>query len=442
MAARSRFLRSLAAQVYSQVSGILIQLALVPVLIHAWGTTLYGTWLLLSAVPFYLTFSDFGFTFIAKNEMVMAVAAGNRAAALRTFQSIGVMLALALPVLFVAMAGPAALLDLSSLLSLHGYPNPQARLVFAVLVANVALYQVLLLLCAGIRAENRPATEATMAATSRLTEGLLIALAALSGHGLLGAALAALANRVAFLGIAYGWMRRLSPWLTLGWRGARLAEIKRLFHPALAYMFMPLAQAVMIQGPVLVIGHIADPAAVVVFATCRTLARLGTAGANMVSATFVTEYAARAGKDDLAGFAALFRVHVLIALAMVAVYMASILLLDDRLMLIFTHGKVAIVEPFFAIVVAGVAAEMLWTTWFTPISAVNRHRLVTYAYFVLCFGGIIACYPLVRHFGIAGAGMFVLAVNAAMIPLNLALGRPSRLLHGHAERLRAAFAAG
>jgi O-antigen/teichoic acid export membrane protein len=442
MAARKRFIGSLAAQIYGQISGIVIQLALVPVLIHAWGTTLYGTWLLLSAVPFYLTFSDFGFTFIAKNEMVMAVASGNRQAAVRTFQSIFVMLAMALPVVFAVMAGPSLLLDLSGLLSLRGYHNDQARQVFVVLVANVALYQFLLLLCAGIRAENRPATEASLAATSRLTEGLLIGAAALSGQGLLGAALAALVNRVVFLGVAYLTMRRLSPWLTLGWAEARWSEIKRLFHPALAYMFMPLAQAVMIQGPVLVIGNLADPAAVVVFSTSRTLARLGTAGTNVLTNAFVTEYAARAGKDDVRGFAALFRGHLLLALAGIAAYALGILALDDRLMLIFTHGKVAIVEPFFAIIVGGVAAEMLWTTFFTPISAVNRHRTVTYAYFVLCFAGIVACYPLVRHFGIAGAGLFVLGVNALMIPLNLALGRPARLLDGHAERLRAAFAAG
>ena len=157
---RNRFLRSLFAQIYSQASTILIQLALVPVLIHAWGTTLYGTWLLLSAVPFYLMFSDFGFTFIAKNEMVMAVANGNRPAALRTFQSVFVMLSVAIPVVFLVMAGPPFLLDLSGLLSLHGYPNAQARLVFAALVANVALYQYTLLLSGGIHAENRPATEA------------------------------------------------------------------------------------------------------------------------------------------------------------------------------------------------------------------------------------------------------------------------------------------
>eukprot|EP01037_Dinobryon_pediforme_P018710 gene18710-19011_t len=439
MSARNRFIRSISAQIYYQLSGIVIQLSLVPILIHTWGTTLYGTWLLLSAVPFYLTFSDFGFTFIAKNEMVMAVANGNRPAALRTFQSILVMLSLALPVVFLVMVGPALVLDLSALLSLHGYPNSQARLVFALLVANVVLYQYSLLLSGGIRAENRPATEASFGATSRLGEGFVIAAVALSGGGLVGAALAVVANRVVFLVLIWLWLRRISPWIRLGWAEARLFEIRRLFQPAIAYMFMPLAQAILIQGPVLVIGHVLDPASVVIFSTSRTLARLGTAATNLLTNAFVTEYSARAGKNDLPGFAKLFRGHLALCALAVIGYATVMLVFDDWLMRLFTHGRVAIAEPFFALIVAGVAAEMVWTTLFTPISAVNRHRLVTYVYFALCLVGITICFPLVQHFGIVGAGVFVLGVNGLIIPVNLALGRPSRLLHGHAERLKAAF---
>jgi len=439
---RNRFVRSFAAMIYSQLSGIAIQLMLVPLLIHFWGITLYGTWLLLSAVPFYLTFSDFGFTFIAKNEMVMAVAHGNRPAALRTFQSVQVMLLIAIPAVFLAMAATSFLFDLSGLLKLHGYPNGQARLVFTVLVANVALFQFCPLLCGGIRAENRPATEAMLLSISRMFEGIVIVAAALFGGGLLAAALAILANRIVFLVIIYVVMRRMSPWVKLGWKEARLDEIKRLFHPALAYMFMPMAQALLIQGPVLVIGQLLDPVAVVVFSTSRTLARLGTAGTNVLTNGFVTEYAALAGRNDVPAFTRLFRRHIALCAAAIIGYATIILVFDDRLMQIFTHGKVPIVEPFFVVVVLGVVAEMTWSTLFTPISAVNRHRLVTYAYFASCFVGIFACFPLTRHFGIAGAATVVAAVNALMIPLNLWLCRPARLLDGHAVRLRSAFNVG
>lgn len=202
----------------------------------------------------------------------------------------------------------------------------------------------------------------------------MIAVVALSGASLLVVALAVLLNRVVFLMITYLWMRRVSPWVRLGWREARLSEIRRLFHPALAHMSMPVAQALMIQGPVLIIGHVLNPAAVVVFSTSRTLARLGTAVTNLLTNAFVTEYAACAGQNDIAKFSKLFRGHLALCAVAVVGYAVSLLVLDDRLMRIFSHGKVAIVEPFFALIVGGVAAEMVWTTLFTAISAVNRHQ--------------------------------------------------------------------
>jgi hypothetical protein len=62
---------SFGAQIYSQIVNIGVQIMLVPILLHAWGAQAYAVWLLLSAVPTYLMFSDFGFTLSAKNEMTI-----------------------------------------------------------------------------------------------------------------------------------------------------------------------------------------------------------------------------------------------------------------------------------------------------------------------------------------------------------------------------------
>jgi O-antigen/teichoic acid export membrane protein len=421
----ARLGRTLAAQLYGQATTILVQLALVPLLLHAWGTTTYGVWLLLSAIPFYLTFSDFGFTFIAKNEMVMAVAAGDRAAALRTFHSIFVLLNMAAPAVFALALGLILSLDVSRLLSLGDFPVGDARIVLALLTANVLLYQYGLLLGAGIRSENRPASESIWAASTRLGEGASIVIAAGLGGGLVLAAAAMVVNRLLFTVAAYLWLRRASPWITLGSTHARRDEIRRLFHPALAYMFMPVAQALLIQGPVLVIGAIMGPVAVVTFATSRTLARLGTAATNMFNNTFVTEYSAMAGRGDSAGFRRLFRFQTLVSLGVIGLYAVAIMLLNRPLMQVFTHGKVPIVEPFFLIVVLGVAAEMLWSALFTPISAVNRHRAVTHYFLLLSGIGVTLCYPLAARAGLAGAAGAVLGVQAVMVLLCLFVGKPS-----------------
>src|SRR5690606_27902853 len=67
---------------------------------------------------------------------------------------------------------------------------------------------------------------------------------------------------------------RYHGWLSFGIAGMRLAELRRLIKPAVGNMAIPLAQALNVQGMVLVVGAMLGPLAVVVFSTLRTLTRL------------------------------------------------------------------------------------------------------------------------------------------------------------------------
>jgi hypothetical protein len=71
----------------SRLAGTIIQLVQVPVFLHFWSKTLYGEWLIIIAIPSYLTFSSIGFGSVAGNEMTMLMARGEQDAALRVFQS-------------------------------------------------------------------------------------------------------------------------------------------------------------------------------------------------------------------------------------------------------------------------------------------------------------------------------------------------------------------
>ena len=84
---RGRLLRGVGATAISPLVVAVIQLGSVPLLLHAWGAARYGDWLLLSAIPIYLSLSDLGFGDASGSDMAMRVAANDRAGALRTFQS-------------------------------------------------------------------------------------------------------------------------------------------------------------------------------------------------------------------------------------------------------------------------------------------------------------------------------------------------------------------
>ena len=410
-----RVARTLTAQGYAQVVTVVVQLALVPILLRAWGTPLYGAWLLLSAVPFYLTFSDAGLTFVAKNAMVIAVAAGRRDEALRVFQTVFALLCALLPALLAASAGLILLLDPAALLGLSGVTAATARATLLLLALNIILYQLFLLVCAGIRAENRPASEVIWAATARLGESAAVAAAALAGGGLVAAAAAMVVVRLSFLLAAYRWLRGAARWLSLGWARADRVTACALWRPATAYMAMPIGHALLLQGPVLVAGSLLGAGATVAFATTRTVARLGTAGINMINNSVVSEYAALHGKGDRAAASSLFRWHVGVTFVATLGYAVAIILIAPAIVAVLTHDAVRVAEPFLTWLAMAVAAEMIWSALFSPVAAINRHSRLTIGFAVVAGAGVALAWLLAPRLGLSGLALAMLGAHLAMI---------------------------
>ncbi len=86
-ATRRRLLWSFLSNWVARLSSTIMQLVGVPVFLHFWSVPLYGNWIVVSAIPSYLSFSSVGFGSVAGNEMTMLVARADRAGALRVFQS-------------------------------------------------------------------------------------------------------------------------------------------------------------------------------------------------------------------------------------------------------------------------------------------------------------------------------------------------------------------
>src|ERR1700676_1377462 len=87
-----RLLHGLGANSLNPIVAAAIQLGSVPLLLHAWGVAKYGDWLILSAIPSYLSLSDIGFGDASGSDMTMRVAAGDRKGGVETFQSSWVLI--------------------------------------------------------------------------------------------------------------------------------------------------------------------------------------------------------------------------------------------------------------------------------------------------------------------------------------------------------------
>jgi O-antigen/teichoic acid export membrane protein len=170
------------------VISAIVQLGSVPLLLHAWGAATYGDWLLLSAIPSYLTFSDLGFGDASGSDMSVRVAAGDRDGALETFQSSWILVSAVSLVALLLAAIAAWWFPWQAWLKLSGVSNVEAVKVVMLLGAYVAVSQQNGIIESGYRSDGHFATGTFWILMLRLSETLVATIVALAGGTLVAVA--------------------------------------------------------------------------------------------------------------------------------------------------------------------------------------------------------------------------------------------------------------
>lgn len=132
---------NLTAQGYNQIVTIAAQLLSGPVLISSWGLHMYGVWLLLTAIPAYLSLSDLGFTFIAKNDMSIRYARGDQAGALETYQTTLVLILISTLLLSVITTALITLFPASRWFDIGNLSSKEANSILVTQISSILLYQ-------------------------------------------------------------------------------------------------------------------------------------------------------------------------------------------------------------------------------------------------------------------------------------------------------------
>jgi O-antigen/teichoic acid export membrane protein len=183
-------------------------------------------------------------------------------------------------------------------------------------------------------------------------------------------------------------------------------------------MFVSIANALMIQGPITILGLVAQPDRVVLFSTSRTLARLGTSAMNILNNSATPEYSRLFGLTDTSKFSQILEAHLALASAVALLYALFAVLAGGFVLKLWTDGKLSIEEPFFMLLVFSTAAEMIWSALFVPLSAINRHVRVSYAFAILSLIGIAGCYAGAASHGLTGVALALAGVQLLMIAVS------------------------
>jgi O-antigen/teichoic acid export membrane protein len=391
-----------------------IQLVSVPVLMHFWGAAKYGDWLLLSAIPTYLTLTDLGLGDASASDMTMRVGANDRDEALCTFQSAWVLVtSISLVMLLLALVS-VWWIPWQHWLKLSGISSKQAARVILVLGAYVIASQQNGITESGYRSDGYFATGTFWMAILRLVEAALGVVVAVLGGGLLMVACTYLLVRLIGT-IAYAaLLLRLSPWIRYGVRHVSWGTIRQLAAPGFGFMVLPLGYVFSLQGLTMVIGARLGPIAVVSFSTLRTLSRVSLQLASIIKHTLWPELSRAFGAADIPLARGLHRRACQAALSLSALCGLFLWVFGPHIYRFWVRDGVPFdATCFHALLLVAVTSSLWDMSSVIPIST-NGHFRIALIYSALSLLSLGLAWTLAPSFGTVGAAIAVLSLDVFM----------------------------
>jgi O-antigen/teichoic acid export membrane protein len=414
-----RLMRGIGATALGPIVNAIVQLSSVPVLLHLWGAAKYGDWLLLSAVPSYLTLSDFGFGDASGSDMSMRVAANDREGALQTFQSSWVLVTSVSVVTFLLALVSLWWVPWQRWLRISSISNHQAATVMIVLCGYVLVSQQNGITESGYRSDGHFATGTFWMGILRLAEaGSAIVVAAFGGE-LLAVAVTYLAVRcVATIGYIL-LLGHVSPWIRYGVRHARISAARQLAAPAFGFMALPLGSALSLQGLILVIGARLGPIAVVSFSTLRTLSRLTSQVINAVKIALWPELSRAFGARDISLARRLHRHVCQVSLTCSILGGVVLWFLGPLLYRLWIRQSVVFDASCFHVLLLVVITNSFWDTSSVVALSLNAHCRIALTYSAAAAFSLGLAWILVPPLGLVGAAIALFATDGWMTGLVL-----------------------
>ena len=407
----------------SRLAGTLIQLLQVPVLLHFWGKLLFGDWLMVSAIPSYLGFSNVGFGNVAGNEMTMLMGRGEQSAALRVFQScwwLIVALCAGVTVLFSATLYVA---PVAHWLQLQQMTESDAKWVIFYLGLAVLFGQLEQLIGAAYTCVGKYPYGTFIKSVVTLVAFAATLVPVVLGYGVRAAALTLSVVNALGTAVFCILVRRDIPWLSYGWTHASFAEIKRLSGPAIAFMGFPIGNALNLQGTLLAVGHVLGSADVVVFSTARTVSRVALQMVQLVNNTFWPELSSSFGAGNMALVRSLHRRSCQLALGISVALILVMMTIGPWFLTHWTLHKDPPSPQLLFLLMLSVFFFSLWSTSSTLLTAINQHRRLSVWYMGATGVTIAATVLMARAYGLMGAaGSLVLSevlMDVYVLPTSL-----------------------
>jgi len=424
---KRRLVWSFLSNSVGRFSQMAIQFIQVGVFLHYWSMSLNGEWVILNTIPNYITFSNSGFGTAAGNKMTMLVAGGDRPSALRTFQSCWWLIIAICSTVTLLLSGALYFLPVARLLNIGSISETDTKWIIFYLAVSVLLGQLEMLLQAAYRSIGRYPYGGFVKSAMVLAAFSCTVLSVALGYGARTTALVyAVASIVGtvFLGCL---VKHDIPWIEFGWSHAQLMEIRQLTRPAIAFMAIPMGNALNLGGVQMAVNYALGPVSVMIFYTARMISRGALQTVQMVNAIFEPELSLSYGAGKIETTRTLHRLACQLALLVAVIVVSGVMTVGPYILHSWTGGHVPPSRGLLSILLLVVVVYSLWSTSSTLMTSTNQHQRMAAIYLVATLLTCIACYFLARWAGLYGAAAALLiselAMNLYVLPASLCIAQ-------------------
>ena len=369
---KRRIIAGMGANSFGIAITVGIQLVSLPLFLHFWDTSTYGVWLMLSAIPAYLSMADVGMVTAAGNKMTMAMGNGDMVEANRVFQSAQLFMTLVCGAIALTML---PVIFFAPLPFLH---STDMRMALSALCVGVlsALFGGLSEVV--FKSTKRYAMGTMLSNYIRLGEwfGYMVGLIMVGSFA--AVALCGLAVRLIGTLIAVQLSKRGNHGIQWGMHAAERAEIRAMIRPAVSFMAFPLANALSFQGLTLLVGALFGPITVALFNTYRTIARVAVQITAIFSHALWPEFSRLFGANASLALRQLFRRSALLSALQALMLSAMLYATAPFLLRIWTNNNIEFVPSLMLLMLLYAAVAGVWHIPRVLLMATNQHIVLAY----------------------------------------------------------------
>jgi O-antigen/teichoic acid export membrane protein len=415
MSETKRIFSGFVASSYSHIVTIFHQIILVPFFLSSWGTQYYGEWLVLIALPMYMSLSEVGVTNTAASEICMLAGKNKEEEVAKIYTSswylsvgFAVILAISLYLIFLIFEH----IGIYKFVAIG--PN-EARVGFCL----YTYYMFLTVVCAATMpiykyAQKFPLSE-YINNTTRLIEVFAIAITLMAKHSLLVMMLGMVTIRMIGFIVLFLTAKKIAPFISLKFENVVRVNVRGMIKPAMNYSLLSIAVNLLPQAFIIGLGNIFSSQVVVVYSMTKTLARSGCALLHAFTNSLRVELSHLSGDSGWDKVFKLIDKSSFYYLIFAIVYIAIGTFTADLIFKIWSGKNIHVDPLMFFIVSATSMIQAIWMLYFSAFTAVNRHAKLSQIYSAISLLSLVAafCLPLPKNIDLYLS--FVLAAELIML---------------------------